>query len=275
MTSNNDTAQAVAKLDDPCTATSNQIQSPFFRLPPELRTMIYKTCLSVRSKKRRNPDVISLISLDDAQHYSWYGRSFSVSYLNPLAQSCRLAYQESSTLLYEQNHFIFESDRCLRKFIGSLQPIHIRSIQKLSVEYIARLFPFSGWTRPWWPRIHPETLDLLRLSDLSNLKFLHLEEHRVHLTERELVPRQPDTKKLMRDLVKMSRTLESLQTIVVRSQRRMQLMPHYMSVLFDFDDISGWVYSCSFVPSTPLGYSANLTETLQRVHRPLQPKHRG
>ena len=269
-----DAAQLQARSIEPCTTVSNSIWS---QLPGELRDMVYKeftgrdpaeipmtsrssALYEIRRLHKGNTAHISESDTDlDDQNYGHL-----VPFLNGLAHTCRQAYLESSHLLYQQNQLKFKVEGDLRSFIYKLPPAQKQFVRKISVKAVLSLDPpcEQGFECPSCPN----TFRLLK--GFTGLKHIHMEEDRI------FQPRQSaglPSRDLLHELVKFCRPLESLETIVITSREAENIMPQYAQNQIDFDTIPGWVYSFTFVIRRP-HLEVELTETLQRVHRPLQPE---
>ena len=192
----------------------------------------------------------------------------SLPYLNGLAQTCRLTFQESSHFLYQESHFSFENGTDLKIFIDHSLPVHMQAIKELTIKYISQSSP--GRNLANWYQVQPRDLKLLK--PFAGLKILHPEDYR-----NLKIGDHPESRlrKLMIGLAKAAHKLDSLQTITVSSTELRRNTPRYPQNWLDADDSPGWVYSSSFVDMPKHRATVEFIETLQRVHRPLWAERRG
>ena len=261
--------------------TNNETRiTPFFQLPAEIRELIY--CEFVRHNSnivmtfraaisplriRKSDDCSELSPPLGSEAYQALLRKYDentmkssfIPYLNGLAQTCRLAYQESSHVLYRQNHFSFSNADMLNNFVYSSLSSHVQAIQEITVTDL-----LSG-------RGNLRHLCFRRLKLLQPFKTLRI----LHLTEWREVPSVDTSKlyaeRLMIGLVRVANTLEAFQKIIITSSEKREKMQEYSRIQLDFDRIPDWIYSYEFKPHpefSPLFVS--LIETLERVHRPLR-----
>ena len=190
----------------------------------------------------------------------------AVPYLNGLAQTCRLAYYASIHLLFQAHAFSLASRTHLHRFICDFRPIHLQSIRELTIKSLSLVGfdPYS--TRRYW--VEPRDLKLLK--PFTELRVLRLIEIHIWDDLRSLNPRY-HARDLMIELVRACDALHSLQKIVIKSNDILSNLSQYSQLAFDYDDIPGWTYSLSYI-TRRLFRMIDLTEALERVHRPLWPK---
>ena len=270
---------------------ADQRQSSFFgRLPTEISDLIYREAIAdkpqpieiipLRVKESKALCGLEYLGTRPFRQFTYIGnecdlpykqrqRNASIPYLNGLAQTCRLAYQESSHLLFQAHAFSFTWGVYLQGFIRDHRPIHLQSITELTVQDLSRPRPFSDDVDQGGG-IQPRDLQLLK--PFTGLRILSLDEASFDLTRLKDPRNYP--RELIKGLARAGYVLESLQTIVVRSRIIDAQLNHYSQTAFDFDDIPGWVYSYSYSPTIDeeRDWDNNFTETLQRVHGPPQPE---
>ena len=192
-------------------------------------------------------------------------KSSFIPYLNGLAQTCRLAYKESSHILYQENRFSFDSAASLQCFAYRSLPSHVQAIQNLEV---------TGLTLPSkYGNPHHICLGRLKLfQPFASLTTLYLKERRELFAENGPILY---AEKLMIELVRVGNTMEALQTIFISSSEWASKIPLYSLIQLDFDRIPDWIYTDYFIQHPRLApHQVWLLETLKRVHRPLGPRQR-
>ena len=167
----------------------------------------------------------------------------SAAYLNGLAQTCRLAYYDSSHLLFQTHAFHFRSGSLLRKFISGSMPIHLQSIHELTVLSLTQSSLAAALGLECARCLKP--CDLKVLKPFPGLRILHLKDNSYR--ERYKYGAGKYSRKLMTALARASNAhnLESLQTVILTSVDYDHHRLKYAQLNLDFDDISGWVYSFS------------------------------
>ena len=264
-------------------AKHNASEFPFFQLPCEVRNIIYhifvqrdSNKIAITSRAVQDSFKRRKLSLPVGRNSSKASRTLPqrswgsmtksncLPYLNGLAQTCRLAYQESSHILYRKNHFSFSSAHMLREFIVRSSWSHVQAIQgmivaSLSYEYASRrhiCLRRLGYIQPF-----------------TNLKMLWLNECWDVLLADDS---REYARGLMIWLVKVGNTMELLQKIVITSTEETANMPRRSRLGMDFQQIPDWVHSYTSKPDAMYPTTeVHLTDTLERVYRPLHPARCG
>ena len=253
-------------------ATLDQSQSPLFKMPREIRDIMY-TCLSwsfpqmIVMTTRPIEASNSLWAKDEAPSQRSRARPppgpLRLPYINGLAHTCRQAYEESSHILFQDHGFSLGSWQMLHLLTESFLPRNIQAIQELVIKFhTLQLDRDLG-------RIDCYSLrNLKALQPFANLTTLNI---RLVQDLEDVGDRGLNPKKLIKKVVKASATLEFLQTIVITSSELRALVRRYARMRLDFDDIPGWIYSFDSTEHPAKHRLALLIETLRRVHKPLWP----
>lgn len=138
--------------------TADQSQSPFFRLPLELRQEIYKQVLGssnihvthavalrhLRCKCASCPGYASYYDYGGAWKRTWACDSSKYDYDGDrlsiaLLLSCRWMYAEAIGLLYSSNTFTFQNSEVLRRFLHLLTPVRRACLTAVHMDVCADL----------------------------------------------------------------------------------------------------------------------------------------
>jgi hypothetical protein len=116
--------------DKTCSTDAN-VDSPLFRLPPEIRNMIFEIAIY-------KPPKMTL-------HFNWFSRYSSSGYSSYIHKKsyasvgfnlrlvCRQAYAETATLMYRLNKFSFTKRKALKKWLSKRLPAELEAIEHLEL----------------------------------------------------------------------------------------------------------------------------------------------
>jgi len=146
----------------------DQEQSIFFRLPPEIRQMIYETLLAdstfhverrrkmlghtkcgpksdasaktdstTTNNNNKEPCACEIVkrTKDEAPWQLWRDSSCSACGTVPMLQTCRRAYDEAIHLLYARNRFTFDHLDTLYYFTLAIRPDQLRLITSIQLSW--------------------------------------------------------------------------------------------------------------------------------------------
>ena len=258
----------------------SQPNSPgsFYRFPLEIRELIYELysinevwIWSVKSDEDHEKAHRAINSSPPNAKPSIVPQSSR----NAMFHTCRQAYQEGSSLFYQNNRFTLYSGWMLYRFLGEMQAEHIKIIQDL---HVARPFLLrsdgvgSGHVEPralelyeWFPNL--QHLHLAGLGPSSGLiaSFFTSPRNRAQLP----------TRRILLALFRLAAILEQLRTITLTSDVPRHKIAWFTNLGFNtwtFDDTPGWAYWAeAFKRVYQPRRVWRVTETLERVHGPFWP----
>ncbi|KAL3488212.1 hypothetical protein BJX62DRAFT_240247 [Aspergillus germanicus] len=174
--------------------TYSQSRSPFFRLPPELRVLIYAEVLTFQiplmiehregpgnrlRSDRLYPKLVSraLANLSQSEnkvYFNWLRKSRGWPVCGLLA-CCRRVYSETIPILYQSNTLAFNNPLRILDLPRSLLPSRLQTIRSIQVEKTLHEPPRDG--DDIGKRLEREALDLWRkacavLAEMSGLQKL-------------------------------------------------------------------------------------------------------
>ena len=250
------------------TAKMQQQSSILFRIPLEVRLVIYKQL--ARRDGNLKLELWETVESRMLHNRKWNVGSESfgkhvftiVPYLNGLSQTCRQAYVESNHLLYKLNNITFSNIRLVEALVGTMDAATIQHIQELTILSIQRFNLFdvrmdapSNSTSLACPR----QFKLLR--NFEDLKTLRLRDE--YLSFRR--PSKENTIFGMRNLLSGVSPLTKLQLIILKSRVDSNEVRDYLQVTLGYDDLPGWNYSCRRNHEYESQCFGEIIETLRRV----------